>query len=469
MGTAPTGSTADSPPLPADAPSSVSDEVERLAGRLACEMADRWHRGERPTAQEYLDRHPPLRDRPEAAVRLVYEEVCLRQEVGEPDASAEALRRFPEWRAQLEVLLDCHRLLRPEATTSFPEAGDHFADFRLVAELGRGAAGRVFLATQPSLAGRHVVIKFVARNGREHLSLARLQHTNIVPIYSAVDDPARNLRALCMPFFGGRALSRVLDDLKGRPASRRTGQDLLACVRSGTGTAPAASPAGSPAADYLARVSYEHALCAIGERLAQGLEYAHERGILHLDVKPSNILLAADGQPMLLDFHLAREPVPAGGAAPDWLGGTPRYMAPEQKAALAAVREGRPVPAAVDGRADVYSLGLVLYEALAGGLPDPVPSPLPSLRRFNRQFSPGLAAVVGKCLASEPAARYQRAGLLAADLLRHLADRPLVGVPNRNLLERWRKWRRRRPHALLAAGSLLLIVVALGAVGWAWV
>src|SRR5262249_6955160 len=121
----------------------------------------------------------------------------------------------------------------------------------------------------------------------------------------------------------------------------------------------------------LAGASYVQAVCRIGACLADALHYAHERGLVHLDLKPSNVLLAADGQPMVLDFHLARELVRPDGEVPLWLGGTADYMSPEQRAALGAVQQGRKVPLTVDGRSDVYSLGVMLYEALGGSLPLP--------------------------------------------------------------------------------------------------
>src|SRR5207302_5302468 len=121
-----------------------------------------------------------------------------------------------------------------------------------------------------------------------------------------------------------------------------------------------------PACRFLAQATYVEAVCWIGACLADALHYAHERGLLHLDPKPSNALLAADGQPMLLDFHLARAPLAAGGPAPSGLGGTPGYMAPEHQAALAAVAGRHDVPAAVDGRADVYGLGVLLCCAPGG-------------------------------------------------------------------------------------------------------
>ena len=96
-----------------------------------------------------------------------------------------------------------------------------------------------------------------------------------------------------------------------------------------------------------------------------------------MDVKPSNILVTADGQPMLLDFHLAREPIPSALPHAEGLGGTPGFMSPEQESAVAAIRSGRPIPAAVDARSDLYSLGRVFAEMLgaealpAEGAPPP--------------------------------------------------------------------------------------------------
>ncbi len=229
--------------------------------------------------------------------------------------------------------------------------------------------------------------------------------------------------------------------------------------------APVELAGPAPARRLLAQSSYAEAVCWVGACLAEALQHAHERGLVHLDIKPSNVLLAADGTPMLLDFHLAREPLRRGAPVPDWFGGTRDYMAPEQRQTLEAVRKRRPVPEAVDGRADVYALGLVLYEALGGRLPDREHVP-PPLDRLNPQVSAGLSDVVHKCLAPLPRDRYGTAGALALDLRRHLDHLPLRGVRNRSLAERWRKWRRRRPYALALGSLLLLAAMATAAAGW---
>jgi serine/threonine protein kinase/Tfp pilus assembly protein PilF len=438
-----------------------SDPLE-LAGRLAEELGRRWRAGERPLAEELLGVHPWLLDNPEATLELVAEELYLRQESGEPVDAAEVVERFPRWRKQVGALVDCHRLLAPElAAPRFPAAGETLGSFRLLTEMGRGLYGVVFLATQPELSERSVVLKIGAGDGDEHLSLARLQHTHIVPLYSVHDFPARGLRALCLPYFGGATLAELLRDIA---PVRRSGRDLLAALRKANERSPVPLPVEGPACEFLARSTYVRAVCWLGSRLADALAYAAERDLVHLDLKPSNVLIAADGQPMLLDFHLARAPLPAGSPAPPWLGGTPAYMAPEQRAALAAVREGRQVPIAVDGRADVYALGIVLYETLGGTVPlTDSANPVADLRRHNPQVSPGLAGILAKCIAADPARRYQSAAALANDLRRHLDDLPLRGVANRSVAERWQKWRRRRPLALPVV-ALLMTAVAAGAV-----
>lgn len=421
-----------------------------LAERLADELAKRWNVGERPRTEEYLQRYPQLAARPEAAMELIYEEICQARLKDETVSLAVLACRFPQWRQQMETLLACHELLDDTADeTCFPRPGETFGDFELLDELGQGAHGRVYLARQPALADRPVVLKLASLSGQEHLSLARLQHTHIMPLYWSQDNANLGLRALCMPYFGGTSLSRLLALLGETHPARRTGRDVVEALTLAGQGQPLAPPVQGPACRLLESAAYVDAICFLAACLADALEYAHQRNVIHHDIKPSNVLVAADGQPLLLDFHLAQPALEVGATEVDWLGGTPGYMAPEHSAALEAMKQRQPIPRRVDGQADVFGLGLLLCEALAGDRP-PARQVARWLRGKNHEVSPALADLAAKCVAVEPSDRYSNAGSLAADLRRHLAHQPLKQVRNRSLPERWRKWRRRRPYALMA-------------------
>jgi serine/threonine protein kinase len=360
------------------------------------------------------------------------------------------------------VLLDCQRLIDSSpARAIFPHVGEVLAGFRLLSELGRGAAGRVFLAAQPSLGDRPVVLKITPYGREEHLSLARLQHMNIVPLYSEHVLQARNLQIMCMPFLGGATLAQVLELMRDRPVVQRTGKQIVEALDQIQTRRPIDLPAGGPFRRFITRASYVEAICTIGAGLADGLQYAHERELVHMDIKPSNVLLASDAQPMLLDFHLARGPISPDGPRPTWMGGTLKFMSPEQRRALTAVQEGRRVNAAVDGRSDIYSLAMLLYVALGGPVPESCDTPLRPLHRRNPRVSVGLSDIIQKCLNHDPQDRYPDAATLASDLRRHLADLPLRGVANRSWAERWRKWRRQHPLALSRHSLILLVLTAL--------
>lgn len=432
-----------------------SSEVNGLADRLILEMRRAWALGDRPVTEDYLAAYPVLADHPGAAAELIYEEVSLRRARGVFGGSSEVLRRFPQWAAQLRVFLQLRDALDAEIEPDFPEIGERIGDFELIAELGRGRRGRVFLARQPALASRLMVVKLTPRIDAEHESLARLQHTHIVPLYSASDDPARRLRLLCMPYFGGVTLAHALQALAPIAPAERTTNALWSAIHS-QGTRWIDK---QPQPPRWAALDHSQLIAHFGACMADALQFAHDRKLVHMDVKPSNILLTADGEPMLLDFHLARSPLASGDPTPEWLGGSPAYSSPEQRAAVESVRFGQAISQAVDGRSDVYSLGVVLYEALAGTLPIDHAAPV---TRRNRKVSRGLSDIIDRCLAVDQRQRYPNAAALALDLRRHLADLPLRGIRNRSLKERWRKWRRRRPHAVVLAGALTLVLAAAG-------
>ncbi len=425
-------------------------------------MAEQWRAGSGRPAELWLAEFPQLAEHPEDAVRVVYEEFCLREEHDEHPETEQYYRRFPQWRDQLAVVLQCHKLFGEDDPPRFPEPGQCLGELRLISELGRGAVGRVFLATQPSLSDRLLAVKITPRRGKEHLSLARLQHTHIVPLYLVQDFPQEDLRAICMPFLGRATWGAILKRLQKQPLAKRSGAHIVQHLFEEQSPANADSNGAGPAITFLNQSSYVEAVCWIGACLTDALHYAHQRGLVHLDIKPSNVLLSCDGQPMLLDFHIACPAELLQNDTIERIGGTLDYMSPEQRTAVEAIRRGESLENELDARSDIYSLGVLLYESLAGQLPaaDPIVARR-ILNAANPQVSRGLTDILCKCLAGDPAARYQNAGQLATDLRRHLASLPLRGVGNRSLLERWQKYRRRKPYATaLVATALTAILVA---------
>jgi serine/threonine protein kinase/tetratricopeptide (TPR) repeat protein len=426
--------------------------------RQVAVMATAWERGDRVTAAELIARHPELDT--EAAIRLIYEEICLRREAGLAVDLDEVIRRFPRWANELRDLLDCDRLLGvPGEGTVFPEVGESLGPFRLIAELGRGASGRTFLASEPMLADRPVVAKVMSSDQDEHLALARLQHTHIIPLFSEHLFPDRGLRVLCMPYLGGASLAQVLAAIEGVEPARWSGRLLVELIDRTTGPAPAPTASDSPFRRSLEQMTYVEAVTWIAACLADGLHYAHARGLVHMDLKPSNVLITADGQPMLLDFHLARGPLRPGDWVFDRVGGTRGWMSPEQEAAVEAAGEARPIAAAVDGRTDIHALGLLLREMLAG--PGHADSKADLSLRTLPGVTVGLVDIVRKCLVRDPAHRYADVATLADDLRRHLTDKPLRGVSNRSPAELWHKLSRRRPGLVAWVFALSSIAAAL--------
>jgi serine/threonine protein kinase/Flp pilus assembly protein TadD len=468
-----------------------------LRGRKRALLAEQkagWNEGRPSPPEDLLRRWPtdPAAD-PDAA-SLLAEDFFQRRRRGEDPSLDEYEDRFPAQSRSLASLVTRHDALRSLDDTApaqvpalrLPDVGDAVFGFRLEHALGKGAFARVFLASQGHLAGRPVVLKVSAIEGTEPQTLAQLQHTNIVPIYSVHEDTEAGLRAVCMPYFGGASLSAVLKELFSASPVPQHGREFVKALEAVQAPAldrvqdqdqdgAAATDPGQTPLDALAGLDYARVTIWVAARLAEGLQHAHQRGVLHRDVKPSNILISAEGQPLLLDFNLAHDR--RANRAHATIGGTIAYMAPEH---LRAILQQTPEQARlVDHRSDIYSMGMVIAEMLTGQNPfarsasySAFPLQIeamalerskeaPSVRAVRAEVPWGLESVIRKCLDPDPARRYQEADQLAEDLRRLLDDWPLRYAPELSQVERCRKWARRHPRLTTAGTVAALAAVAL--------
>jgi len=420
------------------------------------------------------------------ALAAVAEEVnaCLAGG-GVPDVEALA-ERHPQLAEDIRQLVPALAVLGQLSPTAVeaggpphvsPDALGQLGDFRIVREVGRGGMGVVYEAEQISL-GRRVALKvlpFAAVLDPRHLrrfqaeaqAAARLHHTHIVPIYAVGTE--RGVHYYAMEFVEGRALSDVIAELRAWP-------DGVHRPDHGAEGPPPMEPSGDASISHLTpdgstrAPSFFKSVARLGVQAAEALAHAHEMGVLHRDVKPSNLIVDAVGRIRVTDFGLARlAGDPSITMAGDILG-TLRYMSPEQASA------GR---APVDHHTDVYSLGATLYELLAlrpaldgrdrrellRKIAEEEP---PSLRRTNPVVPEELETVVRKAMAKDPEDRYETAGALAADLRRFLEDVP-VRARRPTLARRGVKWMRRHQAAVTSGIVVLAVAVAALAAGTALV
>lgn len=415
-----------------------------------------------------------------------FRDASIRSEIASTKSERQQSRREA---SSLQSMFVRQDVLRSTTTRSLPgtvhdrlpQVGDEIFGFRLKQPLGQGAFARVFMAEQTELANRPVVIKTSDLTGSEPQTLALLQHTNIVPIYSVHEDEVADLRAVCMPYFGGASLSQVLKSVIETAERPQFGREIVEALdRVGSPMKTPVPQEESNLRATLRRLGYAEACCFIVARLAEGLQHAHDRGVLHRDIKPSNVLMTADGTPMLLDFNLSHDEQQSNQQVEATLGGTLAYMAPEHLRAIN--KRSSEMVKKVDQRSDIYGLGMVLFELVTGRsafeqMASYAAVPLlveamanerarftPSVRSLRLDASWGLESVLRKCLDPDPERRYQRAEQLADDLSRLIDSRPLKYAPELSRREQVDKWLKRHPRFVpsVSLGALSLLLLGIG-------
>jgi eukaryotic-like serine/threonine-protein kinase len=418
--------------------------LDDLLAVLQVDQRRRWLSGQRVDVASYLPGSPCLRDNPEALFELIYNEVLIREELGEHPDPRDYTASFPHLVDRLRLQLEVHQALSSDDAIAVgwpvsPESPSphelSVPGYQILEEIGRGGMGVVYRAQQfkPNrlvalkmiIDGRFASKRDLVRFANEVEIVAALEHPNIVPVLEVGQH--ERLHYFSMPLLTGGSLA----SFQPNPAG-----DLRAAAR-------------------------------LVADVAAAVHHAHERGILHRDLKPANILLDNEGRPHVTDFGLAKRVLdPHGLTEPGAIMGSLGYMAPEQSSGD---------PAAVTMACDVYGLGAILYALLTGRAPfegssvhetfarlqDHPPEP-PS--RINRAVPRPLEQVCLVCLEKDPARRYPTATALATDLRRWLAGEPVLAQPE-PLTERTRRWVRRRRTAVAAAGAAMLVaLIGLGVV-----
>lgn len=413
-----------------------SDDLPHAANLLQelvlVDLEHRWAAGLAASTGDYLQRFPALNRMPETVRELRSAEAELLQ-LGADQVQRAQAAGIADTRGRSEQSTLGRRFAEDAPSAHEQPAGaPQIPGYEVLREIGRGGMGVVYEARDLTL-HRRVAIKIVdaaARGGeemsqrllREAQAVARLQHPNIVQVYEV---------GRC-----GRQPFLVLELLTGGSLQDRLRQ----------ATMPARQ-----AAELIHTLS----------RAVQGV---HDLRLVHRDLKPANILFAADGTPKISDFGLAKHADDdAGLTRTGEIVGTPSHMAPEQ--ALGQSRE-------VTSAADVYSLGSILFECLAGRPPFQASSvhetleqlrrePAPSLRRLVHGIPRDLATICAKCLEKLPDRRYASAQLLAEDLRRFLDGKPILARPV-GPLGKLARWARRQPvvATLTALSATLLLTIA---------
>ena len=419
---------------------------------------------------------------------------------GESPAIDDFVRRYPSIGELIEQTFSALALIKQLGPTPSPNTsvGSHrtperLGDFLILREIGRGGMGIVFEAEQQSM-GRRVALKVLpfaamldstrlARFKNEIRAAGTLDHENVVSIYSVGED--RGVHFYAMQLVRGQSLARVIEQLRsdksrlgadsiGQAVTRSTETEALRTtiidekIRQSVAPEAERERQVSTASLRASRSSGRHereffrSVAKLGKQAALGLEHAHQRGVVHRDVKPANLLVDSHGHLTVTDFGLARVEAGADLTMTGDVLGTLRYMAPEQ---------ARGNHSEANHRADLYSLGVTLFELIAQvpafasedrrELLDQITRGEPTrLNKLVPSIPKDLDTILLKAIDREPSNRYQSARALADEFQRFLEDQPVRAKPP-TVIDQTIKWSRRHSDlAWLSVVSMVMFTVA---------
>jgi serine/threonine protein kinase len=339
-------------------------------------------------------------------------------------------------------------------------------DYRIVREIGRGGMGIVYEAHQGSL-NRQVALKIlpfaavldqrqIARFRTEAQAAAQLHHAHIVPVFAVGQE--QGVYYYAMQYIDGQSLEHAIDELRQADKYRTERTTKIDGGANCTTTTLHVDAARRWSARTDRHDDFYRTVARLGIEAAEALQHAHEHGIIHRDVKPSNLLVDKQGCLWITDFGLARMQSANGVTLTGDVVGTLRYMSPEQAG-------GEPI---LDARTDVYSLGVTLYELLtrrhahpgddrqvllrqiAGDEPTPP-------RRIDPSIPADLETIVLSAMSKVREERYATARALAEDLERFLSGQPTL-AKRPSLADRMVKWARRHKSLVKVAASAMVVL-----------
>ncbi len=414
------------------------------------------------------------------------EEYVTRKQSGESPTIFEYCVRYPDLATQIRELFPMLSMLEnakhdsdARQMTPVPPP-EKIGEYVLLREIGRGGMGVIYSARHAEV-GRKVALKILphrvsndqralARFRREARAIAGIHHTNVVPLFEFGEHQGHHF--LVMQLIDGESVDKIIAAFRKemtedslRSVVERMAREYVVSLEEAADSSSSeavVTPRSNTSNENVPQRCRDAA--DLGYQIATALDYAHRRGVIHRDVKPSNILLDRHGVAWLTDFGLAKTDDEDLTQTGDFLG-TLRYMAPERFHGMC------------DARSDVFALGLTLYELLALR-PAFAPSDRielihaietrspKSIRELNSEVPRDLETIISKAIEHEPKLRYATAGEMADDLQRFMADEP-IQARKLSTAEKLFRWRRRNTAlanalSMLAVAALLLMFGALG-------